>query len=160
MRENMIRGQPGFASVSRRPGFPLPPAARPRGAEALLIEVMNADSLAKKLLGMQLMVEPVALTIFQEIRRVAPEPVLAELLVYFERDEARHVAFGVYYLPTVVKDMSFAELTSLITWQLRVFMLELHGLKELKSDFLNKYIYPLFIILILLLVAIFYFVSR
>ena len=32
--------------------------------------------------------------------------------------------------------------------------------KELKSNFLNKYIYPVFIILILLLVAIFYFVSR
>ena len=32
--------------------------------------------------------------------------------------------------------------------------------KELKSNFLNKYIYPVFTILILLLVAIFYFVSR
>ena len=32
--------------------------------------------------------------------------------------------------------------------------------KELKSDFLNKYIYSTIIILILLLVAIFYFVSR
>ena len=32
--------------------------------------------------------------------------------------------------------------------------------KELKSNFLNKYIYPIIVILILLLVAIFYFVSR
>ena len=31
---------------------------------------------------------------------------------------------------------------------------------ELKSNFLNKYIYPVIIILILLLVVIFYFVSR
>ena len=32
--------------------------------------------------------------------------------------------------------------------------------KELKSNFLNKYIYSVIVILILLLVAIFYFVSR
>jgi len=32
--------------------------------------------------------------------------------------------------------------------------------EELKSNFLNKYVYSAFIILILLLVAIFYFVSR
>ena len=32
--------------------------------------------------------------------------------------------------------------------------------EEVKSNFLNKYIYPVFIILILLLVVIFYFVSR
>ena len=32
--------------------------------------------------------------------------------------------------------------------------------KELKSNFLNKYIYPAVIILFLLIVAIFYFVSR
>jgi hypothetical protein len=77
----------------------------------------------------------VALTIFQEVRRTAPEPILAELLEYFERDEARHVAFGVYHLPTVVKDIALPELVSLIAWQMRVFMLELHGLKELKGDF-------------------------
>ena len=32
--------------------------------------------------------------------------------------------------------------------------------QELKSNFLNKYIYSIIVILILLLVAIFYFVSR
>jgi len=97
--------------------------------------IMRTNSLPKKLLGMQLMVEPVALTIFQEIRRTSPEPVLAELLEYFERDEARHVALGVHHLPAVVKGMSPVRIASLITWQLRIFMLELQGLKELRSDF-------------------------
>ncbi len=32
--------------------------------------------------------------------------------------------------------------------------------KEVKANFLNKYIYSAFVILILLIVAIFYFVSR
>jgi len=111
------------------------PQPAPLPVKQALGMVLSTKDLAKKLLGMQLMVEPVALTIFQEVRRTSPEPILAELLEYFERDEARHVAFGVYHLPTVVKDMSTLQLASLITWQMRVFMLELHGLKELKGDF-------------------------
>ena len=61
-------------------------AARPvpRPVEEALSMVLKTNNLAKKLLGMQLMVEPVALTIFQEIRRVSPEPVLSDLLEYFE----------------------------------------------------------------------------
>ena len=39
-------------------------------------------------------------------------------------------------------------------------MLEEKRVKEIKSNFLNKYIYSVIVILILLLVAIFYFVSR
>ncbi len=111
------------------------PRPVPRPVRQALDMVMSTKNLPKKLLGMQLMVEPVALTIFQEVRRISPEPILAELLEYFERDEARHVAFGVYHLPDVVKNMSIPDLISLIMWQMRVFMLELHGLKELKVDF-------------------------
>ena len=111
------------------------PRPIPEPVKTALSMVMDTESLPKKLLGMQLMVEPVALTIFQEVRRVAAEPVLVDLLEYFERDEARHVALGVHHLPDVVKDMKMVELVSLISWQLRVFMLELRGLKELKSDF-------------------------
>ena len=107
----------------------------PRSVSQALEMVLSTDSLAKKLLGMQLMVEPVALTIFQEVRRTSPEPVLSELLGYFERDEARHVALGVYHLPDAVKDLGPLALTSLVAWQMKLFMLELHGLRELKSDF-------------------------
>ena len=111
------------------------PRPIPRPVREALQMVVSTKNLSKKLLGMQLMVEPVALTIFQEVRRVSPEPILAELLEYFERDEARHVALGVYHLPTVVKDLSTPQLVSLIVWQMRVFMLELYGLKELQEDF-------------------------
>ena len=107
----------------------------PRPVKQALDMVMSTDSLPKKLLGMQLMVEPVALTIFQEVRRVSPEPVLSDLLEYFEKDEARHVALGVHHLPSVVKDMGPVQIISLISWQLRIFMLELQGLRELRLDF-------------------------
>ena len=111
------------------------PRQVPRSVSRALGMVVNTSSLSKKLLGMQLMVEPVALTIFQEVRRVSPEPVLTDLLEYFERDEARHVALGVHHLPAVVKDMGPAQIISLISWQLRIFMLELQGLRELREDF-------------------------
>ena len=111
------------------------PRPVPEPVGRALSMVMKTNSMPKKLLGMQLMVEPVALTIFQEVRRVSPEPVLADLLAYFERDEARHVALGVHHLPDVVKGMSIVNIVSLITWQLRIFMLELQGLKELRPDF-------------------------
>jgi rubrerythrin len=111
------------------------PRPIPEAVERALAMIMKTNSMPKKLLGMQLMVEPVALTIFQEVRRVSPEPVLADLLAYFERDEARHVALGVHHLPDVVKGMNPIHIVSLITWQLRIFMLELQGLKELRPDF-------------------------
>ena len=38
--------------------------------------------------------------------------------------------------------------------------IEVKRVKELKSNFLNNYIYSIIVILILLIVAIFYFVSR
>ena len=106
----------------------------PSSVIAALKMVENTGSLGKKLLGMQLMVEPIALTIFQEIRRLDIDPVLSDLLPYFERDEARHIALGVQYLPTVIKSMNPIQISSLIAWQFRLFMLELSGLKEMRSD--------------------------
>ena len=113
------------------------PPALPSTVTQALTMVSSTDNLAKKLLGMQLMVEPVALTIFQEIRRANIEPVLSDLLVYFERDEARHMALGVVHLPMVMKTLNPITLVSLTTWQYRLFMLELNGLKDLKQDFEN-----------------------
>ena len=112
------------------------PRPVPKPVSQALKMVLETDDLAKKLLGMQLMVEPVALTIFQEVRRVSPEPVLAEILKYFERDEARHVALGVHHLPIVAKNLGPVRIMSLISWQLKIFMLELEGLKLLREDFI------------------------
>jgi hypothetical protein len=110
------------------------PERMPRGAEALLIEVMNADSLAKKLLGMQLMVEPVALTLFQLIRGLEIEPVLTHLLPYYERDEARHVALGLKYLPSLIRKMSKMERLGLWAYQAKLLSLEVLTQKTLRDD--------------------------
>jgi hypothetical protein len=51
-----------------------------------------------KFLGMQIMIEGLALGAFGTIRRVTREPLLRELLRYVITDEARHVHYGVLAL--------------------------------------------------------------
>jgi hypothetical protein len=102
-----------------------------RATEMLLGEVMGTRHLAHKLLGMQLMIEPVALSIFHVVKELRIEPVLSDLMPYYERDEARHVALGVKYLPTLVRAMSYRERLSLWLFQFRILSYELvsnHGL--------------------------------
>ena len=53
---------------------------------------------------MQLTVETIALVIFQRVRELEVEPVLTELMPYYERDEARHVGLGVQLVPQMMND--------------------------------------------------------
>jgi hypothetical protein len=101
----------------------------------IIAEIVGANSLAKKIMGMQLMVEPIALTLFQLVREKAIEPVLCDLLAYYERDEARHVALGVHYLPDLIRQMGPLELVDFYAWQVRMFMIQMDGVKELEQDF-------------------------
>ncbi len=111
-----------------------PPLRASPPAERLLEGVAGTRTLAKKLLGMQLMVEPTALTLFQSLRECDVEPVLTELMPYYERDESRHVALGVRYLPELLAKMSPAEIGDLLMWQLRHFELQIRGLKYMEDD--------------------------
>jgi len=60
-------------------------------------------------LGMQIMVEGLALAAFGYMHDFTEEPLLKKLLRYVMSDEARHVAFGVLSLQEVYADMSLAE---------------------------------------------------
>ena len=111
------------------------PEDLPPSAHRLLVEILKADSLAKKLVGMQLMVEPIALTLFQLVRENRLEPVLSDLLAYYERDEARHVALGVHFLPSLIDQMNGRELLDFYIWQIRMFMIQLDGVQEMETDF-------------------------
>jgi hypothetical protein len=61
-------------------------------------------------LGMQIMIEGLALAAFGAIHMVTPEPLLKQLLRYVMSDEARHVAFGVLTLKDYYADLSAAEI--------------------------------------------------
>jgi hypothetical protein len=111
------------------------PARMDRAPQALLDLVLDTDNLAYKLLGMQLQIETMALTIFQTIRELAPEPVIAELMRYYERDEARHVGLGMQYLPSLMEGMGRRKITALILFQCRVMFWALWEVKVLEKDF-------------------------
>ncbi len=58
-----------------------------------------------KYLGMQILVEGLAMAAFANMHQLAQEPLVKELLHYVMRDESRHVAFGVISLKDYYLDM-------------------------------------------------------
>lgn len=85
----------------------------------LLITILETDSLVHKLVGMQLLVESNALSIFHGLVEAKVEPVLCELLPYYEKDEARHVGLGVMYLPRLLSRLTPLETAQVAAFQLR-----------------------------------------
>ena len=89
----------------------------------VLTELLETERLVDKLLGMQLIVESVAVTLFRSVAKAGVEPVLSELMPYFERDEARHVGLGVLYLPKLLAKLGPLEATRLKMKQLKIVTL-------------------------------------
>ena len=80
------------------------------GHLGLLLDDIIADSRwDMTYLGMQIMVEGLALAAFSFMHQLTPEPLLKKLLRYVMADEARHVAFGVLSLQEVYSELSAAE---------------------------------------------------
>jgi hypothetical protein len=102
------------------------PKLNPYGRR-LLEGLLDTDSLLQKLYGMQLVVETLALAIFKELAEGTTEPVLGELLRYIERDEARHVALGVMYLPSLAARATPLERAKNWAFQIELFMLTIAG---------------------------------
>ena len=111
-------------------------------AEDFLQSVLQADNIPKMLLGMQLMVEPLALTLFKIVREKNVDPVLSHLLLMYEKDEARHVAFGTMYLPKILSEMTAVQKADLLVWQFFGYMKQFEMLKSLKNDFVSLGISP------------------
>ena len=78
--------------------------------EALLNDIIRDSRWDMTYLGMQVMVEGLALAAFGFMHMLTQEPLLKNLLRYVMSDEARHVAFGVLSLKEAYDGMSAAEL--------------------------------------------------
>jgi para-aminobenzoate N-oxygenase AurF len=63
-----------------------------------------------KYLGMQIIIEGLAMAAFGNMYRMTQEPLLKELVRYVMKDESRHVAFGVLSLVDFYRDMPAGEL--------------------------------------------------
>ena len=87
-------------------------------ARRVLERTLGTNNLLKKLIGMQLTVETVAFVAFQRVREIEVEPVLSDLMAYYERDEARHIGLGVQLVPQMVSKLSIQEAMSLAVFQL------------------------------------------
>ena len=113
--------------------IPMPMASE---VSSVLHGIGNSNTLPRKLLGMQLMVEPIALSLIQLLRKQSMCPVLDHILGLIERDEARHVALGTKYLPILLVGISTKERILLWTWQLQILSKEIRALKEMEPDLL------------------------
>ncbi len=115
-----------------RAKVPVPPM-NPFGRRVLQ-NILATDSIIEKLYGMQLTVETLALGIFRGLAASGVEPVLCELLEYVERDESRHVALGVLYLPKLLAKATPVERAKNWAFNIELFALTLAG-----GQFLDKH---------------------
>ncbi|MDX2087736.1 MAG: ferritin-like domain-containing protein [Kofleriaceae bacterium] len=76
--------------------------------KTLLDMILKDSRWDMKFLGMQIMVEGLALAAFGMIRANTEEPLLKQLTAYVMGDEARHVAFGVLSLRDYYREQSEA----------------------------------------------------
>jgi hypothetical protein len=84
-----------FARYLKRLGRPYPVDP---SLKSVMDEILMTDAWEFKLLGMQMIVEGLAIAAFNVMRRETSDPVLANLLEYVLRDESRHINFGMLSL--------------------------------------------------------------
>jgi hypothetical protein len=77
--------------------------------KALLDQILTDARWDMKYLGMQIMVEGLAMAAFGFMHRMCSEPLLTNLLHNVIRDESRHVAFGVISLGDYFENMNERE---------------------------------------------------
>jgi hypothetical protein len=78
--------------------------------KALLDKVLTDERWDLKFIGMQLIIESLALAAFHVQREMSADPLLRDIIDLVIRDEARHVAFGVNYMEQFVKNLPEAEI--------------------------------------------------
>lgn len=93
--------------IRREIGFMYP--VNPR-LKSLLDKILTDPRWDLKFIGMQIILEGLALAAFKSLRASTRIPVLSELLRLVIRDEARHVTFGVNYLEEFCQTLSQEEL--------------------------------------------------
>jgi hypothetical protein len=104
-----------------------------RPTRLLLDTALLATDPCMKIHGMQLLIESMALTLFQALRESRVEPVLCELLPYYEKDEARHVGLGLQFLPDEMRRLTRTRRMRLVAFQVELLLAALTELRELEA---------------------------
>ena len=74
--------------------------------KSILDKILTDPRWDLKFIGMQIIIEGLALAAFQASRELTHDPVLRDMLGLIIRDEARHVTFGINYLEEFVDTLS------------------------------------------------------
>ncbi|GGD06445.1 ferritin-like domain-containing protein [Pyruvatibacter mobilis] len=116
----------GFSNyIKARWGKPVPcgPALR-----NLLIELVNSPLVWKKIVGMQMMVEGLAMGAFASMYRWGRDPLLVKLMQLTMTDEAFHHKFGKIWADRTVPNVPAAERDQIEDWAWEVFQVLLYNL--------------------------------
>jgi hypothetical protein len=89
--------------LQRKVGFSYPIS---RSLKLLLDKILTDARWDLKFIGMQIIIEGLALAAFNTMKQGTQDPVLRDIVHLVIRDEARHVTFGVNYLEDYVKTLT------------------------------------------------------
>ena len=105
----------------------------------LLDKILTDERWDLKFIGMQIIIEGLALAAFQMLKSITKDPLLKQLLHYVVRDEARHVTFGVNYLEEFIKTLSPEEIEERAQFAYEACVISRERLINTKSEqrFLN-----------------------
>tara|TARA_Y100000590_G_scaffold263987_1_gene296557 strand:- start:220 stop:1059 length:840 start_codon:yes stop_codon:yes gene_type:complete len=81
-----------------------------KNLKALLDKTLTDPRWDLKFIGMQIVIEGLALAAFQTTKETSNCPLLRQLVHYVIRDEARHVTFGINYLTEFLQTLTEEEL--------------------------------------------------
>ena len=79
------------------------------GLKLLLDKILTDPRWDLKFIGMQIIIEGLALAAFERQRASVMDPLLKDIFYLVIRDEARHVTFGVNYLEEFIQTLSEEE---------------------------------------------------
>ena len=80
-----------------------------KNLKSLIDKILSDPRWDLKFIGMQIIIEGLALAAFQTTKETSNCPLLRQLVHYVIRDEARHVTFGVNYLEDFLSTLSEEE---------------------------------------------------
>ena len=105
----------------------------------LLDKILTDERWDLKFIGMQIIIEGLALAAFQMLKSITKDPLLKQLLHYVVRDEARHVTFGINYLEEFIKTLSPEEIEERAQFAYEACVISRERLINTKSEqrFLN-----------------------
>ena len=99
-------------------------------AKRLLTDIIATDEPAAKIAGMHLFVENIANHTFNTLRTALDDELVCEVLDYVARDEKKHTAIAVLYLPALLERLSPAKVSWMQYKQMKWLALGLGMVKD------------------------------